>query len=85
MNTDTEAAHVEGRELKLNWGFTFLIGLGFFGIEVLWRVYNNFVPIYLQSGNPTFDVTQEDPILGYHIGTDRRIGSVATAKKLQQR
>jgi len=28
---------------------------------------------------------KEDPILGYHIGTDRRIGSVATAKKLQKR
>jgi len=69
MNTKTEAAHVEGRELKLNWGFTFLIGLGFFGIEVLWRVYNNFVPIYLQSGNPTFDVIQEDPILGFGLST----------------
>ncbi|HUT73745.1 MAG TPA: sulfatase [Armatimonadota bacterium] len=28
---------------------------------------------------------KDDPILGYHIGTDRRIGSVATARKLQAR
>ena len=31
-----------------------------------------------QTGKP-------DPILGYHIGLDRRIGSVGTAKKLQAR
>jgi len=34
---------------KLNWGFTFLIGFGFFGISVLWTLYNAYVPIYLQA------------------------------------
>mgnify|MGYP000487831560 CR=1 FL=1 len=59
----------EGAALKLNWGFTFLIGLGFFGIELLWRIYNNFVPLYLQSGNPTFDAAQKAPIMGFGINT----------------
>ncbi|MBN1976220.1 MAG: SLC45 family MFS transporter [Anaerolineae bacterium] len=44
---------------KLNWGFTFLIGFGFFGISVLWTLYNAYVPIYLQAGNPTFDAPGE--------------------------
>lgn len=59
----------EDSGLKLNWGFTFLIGLGFFGIELLWRLYNNFVPIYLQSGNPTFDSLQEAPLQGFGLST----------------
>ena len=54
-------------KLKLNWRFTFLIGLGFFGIEVLWRVYNNFVPIFMQSGNPVFDSAQENPLMGFGL------------------
>jgi len=68
-STNAKAARPEGSGLKLNWGFTFLIGLGFFGIEVLWRVYNNFVPIYLQSGSATFDATQDAPIMGFGLST----------------
>lgn len=67
MNTETVQS--EGNGLKLNWGFTFLIGLGFFGIEVLWRLYNNFVPIYLQSGSAAFDATQDAPIMGFGLST----------------
>jgi MFS family permease len=40
---------------KLNWGFTFLIGFGFFGTSVMWALYNSYVPIFLQAGNPAFD------------------------------
>lgn len=54
---------------RLNWGFTFLIGLGFFGIELLWRLYNNFVPLYLQSGSPAFDAMQKKPLLGFGLNT----------------
>ncbi len=69
MSEDTGIGQGEGIGPKLNWGFTFLIGLGFFGIELLWRIYNNFVPIYLQSGNPTFDATQKAPIMGFGLNT----------------
>ena len=70
MNAATQPAQVRpGKGLKLNWGFTFLVGVGFFGIEVLWRVYNNFVPLYLQSGSAAFDATQDAPILGFGLST----------------
>ena len=26
---------------------TFLLGLGFFGISIIWPLFNNFVPIFL--------------------------------------
>ena len=41
--------------MKLDWKKTFLIGFGFFGISVIWQLYNAFVPIFLQSGRPGFD------------------------------
>ena len=50
MNANAEA----NQSQKLNWRFTFLIGFGFFGISVLWTLYNAYVPIYLQSGHPDF-------------------------------
>jgi MFS family permease len=32
---------------RLNYGQTFLLGFGFFGVSVVWGVYNAFVPIFL--------------------------------------
>jgi maltose/moltooligosaccharide transporter len=32
---------------KLNYGKIFLLGFGFFGVSVVWGVYNAFVPIFL--------------------------------------
>lgn len=40
---------------KLDFGKTFLIGFGFFGLSVMWKLYNDYVPIFLQAGNPAFE------------------------------
>ena len=42
-------------KLKLDYKKTFLIGFGFFGTSIMWALYNVYVPIYLQAGNPAFD------------------------------
>ncbi|RYX85652.1 MFS transporter [bacterium] len=34
---------------RLNYVQIFLIGLGFFGVSVIWGIYNAFVPIFLQN------------------------------------
>ena len=34
---------------RLNYGKTFLLGFGFFGVSVIWSVYNAFVPIFLAN------------------------------------
>jgi len=44
---------------KLDYKKTFLIGFGFFGISVLWTLYNAYVPIYLQAGSPVFEAQGE--------------------------
>ncbi|MEA3341858.1 MAG: MFS transporter, partial [Chloroflexota bacterium] len=45
--------------MKLDYKKTFLIGFGFFGISVMWTLYNAYVPIYLQAGSLTFDAPGE--------------------------
>ncbi len=51
--------------MKLNYKRTFLIGFGFFGTSVLWTLYNAYVPIFLQAGNPNFEAPGE---LGFGFG-----------------
>jgi len=34
---------------RLNYGKTFLLGFGFFGVMVAWAVYNSFVPLFLAN------------------------------------
>jgi maltose/moltooligosaccharide transporter len=35
--------------MKFSIGKTFLLGLGFFGVSVIWSVYNAFVPVFLEE------------------------------------
>jgi len=35
--------------MKLNYSKTFLLGFGFFGVSVIWGVYNAFVPVFLDQ------------------------------------
>lgn len=55
--------------MKLDWKKTFLIGLGFFGISVIWQLYNSFVPLFLQLGNPAFESTREAYGFGLNAST----------------
>jgi len=34
---------------------TMVVGLGFLGINLVWPVFNSFVPLFLQAGNPQFE------------------------------
>ncbi len=34
---------------------TAVVGFGFLGISVIWPIFNQFVPIFLQAGNPAFE------------------------------
>jgi MFS family permease len=35
--------------MRLDYGKTFLLGFGFFGVSVIWMVYNAFVPLFLEQ------------------------------------
>lgn len=40
---------------KIPYGKTMIIGLGFLGINLVWPVFNSYVPLFLQAGNPEFE------------------------------
>lgn len=52
---------------RFPWGRTFLVGFGFFGISILWPVFNQWVPLILQVGNPGFETSIEN-FRGFAIG-----------------
>jgi maltose/moltooligosaccharide transporter len=37
------------------WGRTFLLGFGFLGISIIWPIFNQYIPLILQAGNPEFE------------------------------
>ncbi len=37
---------------KFDYRKTFIVGFGFLGISVIWPIFNQFVPIFLQAGDP---------------------------------
>ena len=52
---------------KFPWGRTFLVGFGFFGISILWPIFNQWVPLILQAGNPEFKTSIAN-FVGFGIG-----------------
>jgi maltose/moltooligosaccharide transporter len=37
------------------WGRTVLLGFGFLGLSIIWPIFNQFIPLFLQAGNPEFE------------------------------
>ncbi|CAG0934183.1 hypothetical protein TFLX_03383 [Thermoflexales bacterium] len=37
------------------WRRTFIIGLGFLGVSIVWPIFNQYIPLFLQAGNPDFN------------------------------
>ena len=40
---------------RFTYGKTFLVGFGFLGISIIWPIFNQFIPLFLQAGNPEFE------------------------------
>lgn len=41
--------------MKFSYGKTFLLGFGFLGISIIWPIFNQYIPLFLQAGNPEFE------------------------------
>lgn len=37
------------RPAKMNWGYTFIVGFGFFGISIIWPLFNSLIPPMLED------------------------------------
>ncbi len=52
---------------RLDYKRTFLLGFGFLGVSLLWVLYNSYVPVFLQAGNPAFDQNQGTLTVGFGL------------------
>lgn len=52
---------------RLDYKRTFLLGFGFLGVSLLWILYNSYVPIFLQAGNPAFAQSQGAVTVGFGL------------------
>jgi maltose/moltooligosaccharide transporter len=50
--------------MKLNWKNTFIIGLGFFAVSIVWPIYNSYMPIFYAK----FGLTKT--VIGYLMTID---------------
>jgi MFS family permease len=41
-------------ERPFNYKKTIIVGFGFLGISIIWPIFNQYIPIFLQAGNPAF-------------------------------
>jgi maltose/moltooligosaccharide transporter len=40
---------------RFTYSKTFIVGFGFLGISIIWPIFNQYIPIFLQAGNPEFE------------------------------
>ncbi len=40
---------------RFPYGQTLIVGFGFLGISIIWPIFNQFIPLFLQAGNPEFE------------------------------
>ncbi|MCP4356434.1 MAG: SLC45 family MFS transporter [Chloroflexi bacterium] len=40
---------------KFSYRKTLLVGFGFLGISIIWPIFNQYIPLFLQAGNPEFE------------------------------
>jgi len=53
--------------MKLDYKKAFLIGFGLFSAQLAWVIYNTYVPIFLQAGNPAFNASQAATTFGFGL------------------
>jgi maltose/moltooligosaccharide transporter len=52
---------------RLDYKKTFLLGFGFLGVSLMWLLYNSYVPVFLQAGNPAFDQNHAATTVGFGL------------------
>jgi maltose/moltooligosaccharide transporter len=48
-------SYQEGIVREFSYKKTFIVGFGFLGISIIWPIFNQYIPIFLQAGNPEFE------------------------------
>lgn len=59
---------MKAQDKYFSWGRVILVCLITASTELMWTLYNTYVPIWLQAGNPTFDLGPNSTIVGFGFG-----------------
>ena len=63
---------------RFTYSKTFVVGFGFLGISIIWPIFNQYIPLFLQAGNPEFEARllaegrAIPDIVGFGLGPSRR-------------
>ncbi len=45
----------QDEQRRFTYSKTLIVGFGFLGISIIWPIFNQFIPLFLQAGNPQFE------------------------------
>jgi MFS family permease len=55
-------------KIKMNWKYVIIFGLWGAAWNIIWGVYNNYMPVFWQSGNPNYNVLGASTAVGFGMG-----------------
>jgi len=53
--------------MRLDYRKAFILGFGLFAAQLVWMIYNTYMPIFLQAGNPEFDTRLAVSTFGFGL------------------
>lgn len=55
-------------KVRINWKYVLIFGFWEASLSVIWGVYNNYMPVFWQAGNPNYNVLGASTALGFGLG-----------------
>jgi maltose/moltooligosaccharide transporter len=55
-------------KIKMNWKYVIIFGLWGAAWNIIWGVYNNYMPVFWQSGNVNYNVLGASTAVGFGLG-----------------
>ncbi len=46
---------IESKPRQFDYYKTFIVGFGLLGLSIIWPIFNQYIPLFLQAGNPQFE------------------------------
>jgi maltose/moltooligosaccharide transporter len=64
----TATLAIDTKKIHINWKYVLLFGLWDAAWAIMWGVYNNYMPVFWQAGNPNYNVLGASTAVGFGLG-----------------
>lgn len=61
-------SEITAPKIKMNWKYVIVFGLWGAAWNIIWGVYNNYMPVFWQSGNVNYNVLGASTAIGFGLG-----------------